>query len=161
MSTEAQDSAYATDRARIEDVVARFAVALDARDVDGAVACFAERVGWDYESLTGRPAIEVTPAELAQRWRATIVHTDASQHFLSMPQVTVDGDRATCTVHAQVSVWLANPGGGARSTTYGRYAFALVRGADGWRIAAVTLTVQHNDGNARIMELAAQRGAAA
>lgn len=34
---------YAADRAVIEDVVAGFAIALDSRDIDGAVGCFAER----------------------------------------------------------------------------------------------------------------------
>lgn len=157
---ELDGAEYAVDRARIEDVVARFAIALDARDVEQAVACFAERVRWDYESLTGRPASEVTPAELAARWRATIVHTDASQHFFSLAHVTVRGDEASCTVHSRVDVRVANAGGAQHSTTHGRYAFGLVRAEGGWRISAVELTVLWNDGNPRIMELAAERGAA-
>ncbi|GII90742.1 nuclear transport factor 2 family protein [Sinosporangium siamense] len=150
---------YALDRAKIEDTVAAFVLALDARDIQGAVGRLAERVTWNYESVTGRPSAEVSPGELAARWHATIVHTDASQHFLSLPHIRVDGDRARCVVHARVEVRLSNPGGSPSTSTNGTYTFGLVRAGHGWRIDSVTMVLLWNDGNSRIMELAAEKGA--
>ncbi|MEV3872488.1 nuclear transport factor 2 family protein [Streptomyces sp. NPDC049906] len=149
---------YARDRALVEDTVAAFVLALDGRDIEGAVRCLAEEVTWDYASVNGRPAAVLGPGELEARWNATLVHTDASQHFLSLPRIGVDGDRATCTVHARVEMRLANPAGSPGTSTNGTYAFGLVRAGSGWLIASVTMVLLWNDGNPRIMELAAEKG---
>jgi ketosteroid isomerase-like protein len=150
---------YAQDRARIEDTVAAFVLALDTRDIKGAVSCLAEEVTWDYESVNGRPAAVLSPGDLEARWNATIVHTDASQHFLSLPRIDVDVDRATCAVHARVEMRLANPAGSPYTSTNGTYTFGLVRAGASWLIASVTMVLLWNDGNPRIMELAAEKGA--
>lgn len=150
---------YAISRAHIEDTVARFVLALDLRDIDSAVACLAPRVRWDYESVTGQPAAEFDATALAARWKASIVHTDASQHFLSMPCIRVTGDRATCVVHAQVTVRLANRNGSPQLTTNGTYTFGLARAGAEWNIDAVAMVQLWSDGNPRIMELAVARGA--
>ncbi|SDG98424.1 SnoaL-like domain-containing protein [Sinosporangium album] len=150
---------YALERAKIENTIAGFVLALDTRDIKGAVDRLAERVTWNYESVNGRPAAELGPDDLAARWNATLVHTDASQHFLSLPHITVNGDHASCVVHARVEIRLSNPGGSPSTSTNGTYTFGLVRAGSGWRIDAVTMTLLWNDGNARIMELAAEKGA--
>ncbi len=150
---------YASSRAGIEDTVARFVLALDARDIDGAIACLAPRVRWDYTSVTGQPAAEFDADALAARWRATLAHTDASQHFLSMPGIRITGSRATCVVHAQVAVRLANRIGSGHLTTNGTYTFELAQSGAEWKIDAVTMAQLWSDGNPRIMELAAERGA--
>ncbi len=62
-------------------------------------------------------------------------------------RVTVEGDRATCAVHAQVVARLANAGGGTQYLTGSCYEFGLLRQTDGWAICSVTLTVLWNDGN--------------
>ncbi|MFE4663635.1 nuclear transport factor 2 family protein [Streptomyces sp. NPDC056716] len=165
------------DRARVADTVAAFALALDARNVDAAVGLLADRVSWDYESVTGRPAAELNREDLAARWRATLLHTDASQHFLSLPHIRIDGERAVCEVHARVEVRLANTGGSHSGVTHGTYTFGLTRSeaasgpsastssgsgsgsGSGWRIDSVTMGLLWNDGNPRIMELAAEKGA--
>lgn len=149
---------YGTERARVEDTVARFVLALDGRDIDGALACLAPRVRWDYESVTGNPAADMDANALAARWKASIVHTDASQHFLSMPHVRLAGDRATCVVHAQVAVRLVNRLGSPQQTTHGTYTFELARAGSSWKIDAVKMILLWNDGNPRIMELAVERG---
>lgn len=149
---------YGTERAHIEDTVARFLLALDGRDIDGALACLAPRVRWDYESVTGNPATDMDANALAARWKSSIVHTDASQHFLSMPHVRLTGDRATCTAHAQVAVRLVNRFGGPQQTTHGTYTFELARAGSAWKIDSVKMVLLWNDGNPRIMELAVERG---
>lgn len=149
---------YGTERAHVEDTVARFVLALDGRDIDGALACLAPRVRWDYESVTGNPATEMDANALAARWQSSIVHTDASQHFLSMPRVQMAGDRATCVAHAQVAVRLVNRLGSPQQTTHGTYTFELARAGSGWKIDAVKMVLLWNEGNPRIMELAVERG---
>lgn len=149
---------YAQGRAGVEDTVAAFVLALDARDIKRAVECLAPQVTWDYESVTGRPAARLTPADLEARWNATIVHTDASQHFLSLPHIRVDGERATCQVHARVEMRLATSGGSPYTATNGTYTFGLVRAGSGWLLDSVTMVLLWNDGNPRIMELAAEKG---
>lgn len=149
---------FATDRAHVEDTVARFVLALDGRDIDDAVACLAPRVRWDYASVTGQPATEFDADALAARWKVTIVHTEASQHFLSMPHVRLTGDRAICVAHAQVAVRLANRMGSPHLTTNGTYTFGLARAGAAWKIDSVKMVLLWSDGNPRIMELAAERG---
>ncbi|AQV98201.1 nuclear transport factor 2 family protein [Cupriavidus necator] len=158
MTASARASYYAISRAHIENTVARFVLALDSRDIDSAVACLAPRVRWDYASVTGQPAAEIDASALAARWQSTIVHTDASQHFLSMPCIGLSGDRATCVVHAQVTVRLANRIGSQHLTTHGTYTFGLVRAGADWSIDAVAMAQLWSDGNPRIMELAAAGG---
>ncbi|MFE3021793.1 nuclear transport factor 2 family protein [Streptomyces sp. NPDC059256] len=158
MKSSTAQNDYARDRAAIEDTVAAFVLALDARDIKRAVGCLAERVTWNYESVTGRPAAVLGPEELEARWNATIVHTDASQHFLSLPHVNTEGEHATCIVHARVEMRLANPGGSSYTATNGTYTFGLVRAESGWLLDSVTMVLLWNDGNPRIMELAAEKG---
>ncbi|MEU5401614.1 nuclear transport factor 2 family protein [Streptomyces sp. NPDC005963] len=158
MTSSAARNDPAQDRAAIEDTVAAFVLALDARDIKRAAGFLAERVTWNYESVTGRPAAVLSPADLEARWNATIVHTDASQHFLSLPHISTDGAHATCTVHARVEMRLANPGGSPYTATNGTYTFGLVRAGSGWLLDSVTMVLLWNDGNPRIMELAAEKG---
>ncbi|MGW6459080.1 nuclear transport factor 2 family protein [Streptomyces sp. NPDC055078] len=158
MTGSGSRSDYARDRAEVEDTVAAFVLALDTRDIKRAVQCLAEQVTWNYESVTGRPASVLSPADLEARWNATLVHTDASQHFLSLPQIRTDGGHATCVVHARVEMRLANPGGSHCTATNGTYTFGLVRAPSGWLIDSVTMVLLWNDGNPRIMELAAEKG---
>ncbi|MGW4202859.1 nuclear transport factor 2 family protein [Streptomyces sp. NPDC004726] len=158
MTDSAARTDYARDRAEVEDTVAAFVLALDTRDIKRAVGYLAEQVTWNYESVTGRPAAVLSPDDLEARWNATIVHTDASQHFLSLPHISVDGEHATCVVHARVEMRLANLGGSPYTATNGTYTFGLVRAETGWLLESVTMTLLWNDGNPRIMELAAEKG---
>jgi hypothetical protein len=69
--------------------------------------------------------------------------------------MVLDGDQATCGAAVQGTHVLGNASGGPIWTVGGRYDFGLVRTAAGWRIRALTLTVQWATGNQHVMQLAA------
>lgn len=68
--------------------------------------------------------------------------------------ITIDGDEATCSANVQGTHVLTNATGDSHWTVGGRYDFRLARTTAGWRISALTLTVQWARGNQHIMALA-------
>ena len=141
------------DRLDITDVVYRYARALD--DCDWALlrTCFLPDATANYPdkiALRGYDAIE-------DLCRATFEPISASQHINSNVVVSVDGDRARATsyLHAQ-HVLLGLPDG-EQFIFAGRYTDDLVRTADGWRIAELTLEPTWTAGNPEVAAGAAAK----
>jgi ketosteroid isomerase-like protein len=116
-------------RAEIQDVIARYAVALDARDFDAVRACFAEGARATYggvEPPSGRDAIA--------DWIEANLTAVASTHLLAPPLIELHGDHAR-TVTAAIAVLTEERDGELVARTRGlRYSDELERGAGGWKI---------------------------
>ena len=85
-------------RAEIQDLIARYAVAIDTRDFHAVRACFAEGARATYggvESPSGRDAIV--------DWLAANLTAVASTHLLAPPLIELHSDRAE-TVTAAIAV---------------------------------------------------------
>src|SRR5262249_29510575 len=78
---------------------------------------------------------------------APFVALDATQHSLSNPRVTIDGDRATCVVYVQAEHVRADD----HYTVGGFYTHTLVRTAAGWRLNQIKLTVRWERGDKSMM----------
>ena len=100
------------DRIEIEDLLTRYATAVDAKDWDLYATCFTADAFVDY---TGVGGIKGTVAEVKQ-WLAQVMPLfPMTQHLVTNQTVVVRGDTATCRSY------LFNPmgmrGGDAPSTS--------------------------------------------
>jgi uncharacterized protein (TIGR02246 family) len=138
-STASAEDSYAEDRAKIEDLQARYLFALDFRDADAYAATFAEDGVLDYGAgkLVGRDAIRNMVAGLrANAARQSGEDTAglrpaAGRHNISNIVLTIDGDRATGTAY-----WFhmgnANPERRAQLNSFGHYEDELVKVDGEW-----------------------------
>jgi SnoaL-like domain len=123
------------DRRAIDDLLVRYATAIDAREWDRLDEVFAADAHLDYRSAGG---IAGTFAEVRQ-WLADVLPIFTwTQHLVVNRAVDIDPDG---TAARATSVFL-NPNGltvdGApwRFTVGGRYHDRLVKRSEGWRIAS-------------------------
>lgn len=154
-----QDAAlrWLVDRAEIAETVYLYATGIDTRDFELFRSIFTDEVGLDFGSFSGGPVEVLTLDQWIGRLRRVFPGFDATQHSLSNPRITVDGDRATCIVYMQAEHFLANDDGDGSYAVGGYYTDELVRTPGGWRISKVALTVLWHRGNAHIMTLARRR----
>jgi 3-phenylpropionate/cinnamic acid dioxygenase small subunit len=122
------------DRIEIEDLLTRYATAVDAKDWDLYASCFTADAFVDY---TGAGGIKGTVAEVT-RWLAQVMPLfPMTQHLITNRAIVLRGDTATCRSY------LFNPMAMRRDAADGLALFfdggyyndTLVRTADGWRIA--------------------------
>ncbi len=153
------------DHQAICEVRYRYALGLDTRDWELYRSIFVDDVEIDFSSFNGESGGTMRAGPMrADDWVATcrvfFTGLDASQHVMTNPMVTVDGDRAHCRMYMTADHYFANDQGGDRFVIGGYYDDRLVRTDDAWLLEAVTLTMFWQRGNRQIMELAAARGAA-
>jgi hypothetical protein len=144
------------DRTQITELTSHMGLLIDLPAWDELSALFTDPVTTDYTSLWGGSPQTSTPAELIEGWRRFRDHLDATQHLIGNQVVELDGDGASCAANVHAAHLLANATGGPIWTVGGRYDFDLTRTIDGWRISAVTFTLQWATGNQRVMTLAAE-----
>ena len=133
------DGSYAEDRAKIEDLQARYLFALDFRDADAYAATFAPDGVLDYGAgkMIGRQAIHDMIAGLganAQRQQAADksgLRPAAGRHNITNIVLTINGNRATGTAY-----WFhmgnANPERKAQLDSFGHYEDELVKVNGEW-----------------------------
>jgi ketosteroid isomerase-like protein len=125
------------DRAAIVDLVGSYAHAIDDRDVDGVVACFAadgrmEFAGGEIPPATGHEELRRTFTAAFATPRLAPPAT--STHLMSDTLVVLDGD--TATVRTRSVAHLASPALGVVVTRGLLYRDEVRRVEDGgWRIA--------------------------
>jgi hypothetical protein len=90
------------------------------------------------------------PTELVTRWRQALGAVQATQHLIAGQVITLNGDEAACAASVQCTHLMPRHEGGPLWTVGGRYDFRLTRTPAGWRISALTLTVQWEHGNPQI-----------
>jgi SnoaL-like domain len=151
----AVDLALMADRLEILELTTSLGLLVDGRDWGRLERLFADPVDVDYTSLNGGDPQSVSPADLVGGWHQALDHLDATQHLIAGQVITLDGDRASCVANVQGTHVLANATGGPIWTVAGRYDIGLMRTPDGWRISALSFTVQWATGNQHVMTVAA------
>ncbi|WP_030799876.1 nuclear transport factor 2 family protein [Streptomyces sp. NRRL S-337] len=128
---------YLTDRAEIGDLMDRYVRSLDEGrfDEEWARAFHTEDVTAEMPigTVHGRGA-------LLARVRAGMALFDRTVHLGTHPVIEIDGDRATVR-GAQLSTHVLADGSKEVFVSAGHTDSALVRTADGWRIAASSLRI--------------------
>jgi 3-phenylpropionate/cinnamic acid dioxygenase small subunit len=121
------------DRIEIDDLLTRYATAVDTKDWTLYASCFTPDAFIDYTAAGG---IKGSLPEV-QRWLAEVLPAfPMTQHLVTNRAVTIAGDRATCRSAFFNPMGLADGEGGL--TLFfdgGYYNDTLVRTAAGWRIA--------------------------
>ncbi len=120
------------DRQQIDDLLTRYATAVDTKDWGLYETCFTEAAFIDYESAGG---IKGKLPEVRAWLEETLAIFPMTQHVVCNRVVEVDGDTATARSVFYNPMGL--PGEGSAKTLFfdgGYYNDRLVRTADGWRI---------------------------
>lgn len=146
------------DRSEIERVVYDYATGLDTKDWHLWRSIFADEVHVKF-----RPAAEAAFTGLGQEWvsmsaeewvegrRVLFTGLATTQHQMSNPRITVDGDTAKCTMYMQAIHFM--PGEPTVEYTLGGYYIDdLVRTAEGWKLTRVNLNVTWERGDATMLE---------
>ena len=115
------------DRLAIEDLLTRYAHAVDRHDWDLYRSVFTDDAHIDYTSAGG---IAGTLDEAVSFLEATMPIFEMTQHLVGNVDVRIEGD--TATVSAMFNNPMRLPGGEVWSTG-GWYHHDLVRTGDGWR----------------------------
>jgi 3-phenylpropionate/cinnamic acid dioxygenase small subunit len=121
-----------SDRIQIQDLLTRYALAIDMKDWSLLDTCFVEGAHIDYTSTGG----EKGPYPEIRRWLQKVLTPFAvTVHHIGNVNVELDGD------HARARTYLWNPMGlqqadGALQwfTVSAHYVDELVRTGEGWRI---------------------------
>jgi 3-phenylpropionate/cinnamic acid dioxygenase small subunit len=127
------DLAALVDRLAIEEVLTRYAWALDSKSFDGLDEVFTADAHIDYTSSGGVAG----PFPEVKAWLARVLpNFPAYQHLVTNHQITVDGDRATSRAEFYNPMVTAKPDG-SRGIFFvgGEYHDQLVRTPGGWRIS--------------------------
>jgi 3-phenylpropionate/cinnamic acid dioxygenase small subunit len=120
------------DRLDIEDVLTRYAWALDSKQFDDLDQVFTPDAHIDYTSSGG----EAGDYPNVKAWLANVLpHFPAYQHLVTNKQITVDGDRATSRAEFYNPMVMAKRDG-TTSIFFvgGEYHDQLIRTPNGWRI---------------------------
>jgi hypothetical protein len=149
------------DRKEIEDVLQRFARAIDSRDWSTYRSQFSTRLEVDYRSLLGGEVLSLSAMEWADQASRSFAGFEATQHFLSNLISSVDSDLGVCEAYVCAEHFARSGDDLVSWSMGGRYRARLSRGETGWSIDALRLDVLWSRGDEKIFELAArnaQRG---
>jgi hypothetical protein len=122
-----------SDRLEINDLLHRYAHAVDRKDWDLYAQCFTADAHIDYSSSGGVAG----PFPDVAAWIAkTMEIFSMTQHFVTNSLVTIDGDHATGRAYFYNPMILAGQDRGVQYMIVGGYYNdRYMRTADGWRIA--------------------------
>lgn len=144
----------AADMAACTATVHRMGWLADQRRWDELAALFTTPARIDYTALTGGEPAAVDPREVVDGWSASLGALDATQHLVGSVLVDLDDDVATATAQFQATHTFDDDAW----TLGGHYRFGLARGADGWRISAVTMTPTWSTGDPDLVARAVAAG---
>ena len=134
-----------------------YAFGIDARNYALLRSIFVDQVTMDFSSYNGRPGATMAADDWVAGCAALFDGLDATQHSMTNPLVDVAVGRRAAT--QRMAMQAAHFLDGTEFTIGGWYQDELVRTADGWRIAQVTLNVTWRRGDESIMAAAVQRAA--
>jgi hypothetical protein len=152
------------DFIEICDLCYRYAAGVDGRDWTLLRSIFTDRVTFDYSSLTDRPAVELAADDWVAGIKPMFTALSATQHSMSNPRVTVDGDApdtAVVTMYLQAEHILDPDDPSAWFTVGGYYSNRVVRIEGRWLLCGVTLTIRWRRGRPDVLTIAAERGRSA
>jgi len=149
----------ASDKLAVTETVYRYATGIDHRDWALYRSLFADTVTVDFSSY--RP--ELPPRQVsADKWVAGLIPLftglAASQHSMTNPLATIDGDTAAITMYLQAHHVFDPTDAASWYTIGGYYEDALARVDGRWLLTGVRLTVTWRAGDPGIMELARAEG---
>jgi 3-phenylpropionate/cinnamic acid dioxygenase small subunit len=120
------------DRIEIDDLLTRYATALDAKDWALWESCFTSDAFIDYTAAGG---VKGGVAEVRQWLSEVMANFEMTQHLVTNRAVVLDGDTASSRSSLLNPMGLRDQDGMIVFLDGGYYRDRLVRTAAGWRIA--------------------------
>lgn len=152
------------DRSEVERVICDYGTGLDTKDWRLWRSIFTDEVQVKLRHAAkaaftglGPDWVSMTAKEWVEGRRVLFTGLATTQHQMSNPRATIDGDTATCVMYVQAIRFMP----GEPDTEYtlgGYYRDDLVRTLGGWKIARVNLNVTWERGDATILERARTLG---
>lgn len=146
------------DRSEIERVVYDYATGLDTKDWTLWRSIFTDEVRVKFSSTAeaafaglGQEWVSMTAEEWVEGRRVLFTGLATTQHQMSNPRITIDGDAATCIMYMQ-AIHLMPGSPDVEYTLGGYYVDDLVRTPKGWKLARVNLNVTWGRGDAGMLE---------
>lgn len=121
-----------TDRLEINELLCRYAHALETKDWALLTGCFTEDARVDYSASGG---VHGTRDEAVEFLSQTIPLFSATFFMITNAQVSIDGDGATGRAHFQTTMLLGERGAAKYLVAAGYYVDRFRRTEAGWRIA--------------------------
>jgi 3-phenylpropionate/cinnamic acid dioxygenase small subunit len=150
----------ASDLERLNDVRYRYAEGIDHLDWDLYRSVFCDELEVAMMTTATEPA-PVLRHTTADRWvarvRTLVSGLAATQHVMFNARAQIRGDTATLTTSMQAEHFLDFEHPDSWYTIGGYYTDGLRRTADGWRIAAMRLTLFWHRGNPEVLAEAVAR----
>lgn len=146
------------DRITIAETVFKYATGIDTRDWELYRSIFADEVEMDFESWNQVPRHRIAADELKNQIQVFFAGLDATQHVMTNPITSIDGDRARCVMYMQAYHFLHEVQASRRYDIGGYYTNELIRDGDDWKITSVKLSVLWTQGDIAFMQDAAERG---
>lgn len=121
------------DRLEIDDLLTRYATAVDRKDWDLYASCFTPDATIDYTSAGG---VKGRLPEVVRWLSETLARFPVTQHLVTNRDIRIDGDRATSRSGFYNPMGLPSRSGAGVRLFFegGYYEDRLVRTREGWRI---------------------------
>ena len=150
----------ASDELAVAETLYRYAAGVDRRDWALYRSLFADAVAIDFSSFSPN----LLPQKMsADEWVARVIPQftgfAATQHSLTNPLATIDGETAAITMYVQAHHVFDPTNAASWYTIGGYYEDTLARAEERWVLTGVRLTVTWRAGDPAIMELARAEGA--
>ena len=143
----ARNSATAFEAEPVRQVIRAVIARVDARQWDSLRANFARSVYVDYTSLFGGTARNYLADDLADNWRQLLEPFSNIKHVLGPIVVQGNGSQAQAQCPVRIKHFLRGAPGGEEWVVSGQFTFTLEKHDGTWRIGALVLNVQSQEGN--------------
>lgn len=120
--------------------------------------CFAKKVLVDYSSFTGQPPATISSTALIASWSGFLPLFKFTMHYLSNFEISVEADRAYCSVYGHAIHHFPVPTGGDLFEVYGTYDFDLIKEHGKWIVTVMKYNHKYSSGNLDLPLLAQEYG---
>jgi 3-phenylpropionate/cinnamic acid dioxygenase small subunit len=139
---------------KVQNVVARIAHHIDAKQWAALRTLYADDVETDYTSLFGGEVKREHAESLVGTWQKMLGKLQ-TQHLLGPIVVVIEGQSARAECHVRATHLAHGLRGGDEWVASGHYVVDLVRRGETWLIGKMKLETLLQQGNAQLLEQAA------
>jgi len=141
----------------ITEVTNKYFIAIDANNWIGLKNTFNDTVYWDYTSIFGGEATNLSANEIIDSWKSILPGYDNTHHQLGNYIIEIDPPMAKVFCYVTASHYLENETQNNVLMVVGSYELELKRINDSWRITGVKFNYKYMDGNYDLPNLARKR----
>lgn len=139
------------------EVVTGLFIATDQNNWEDVIASFSEEVLLDYSSMTGNPAVELSPSDIVESWKGILPGFESTHHQIGNIRHTIDETMAKVFCYGTATHFLTDESGNVW-TVVGTYDFELKPDKSGaWKISAMKFNFKYQDGNTSLPQKAIEK----